>query len=124
MFGKQFRLFQLIGFEVKIDLSWIIIALLVTWSLSVGYFPHKYLNYGTQTYWLMGLAGAVGLFMSIIAHEMAHSLVARRYGIPIRGITLFLFGGVAEMDEEPRSAKDEFLMAALTNSQGGEICYC
>jgi Zn-dependent protease/CBS domain-containing protein len=111
MFGRQLRLFQLVGFEVKIDLSWIIIALLVTWSLSVGYFPHRYLNYDTQTYWLMGLVGALGLFMSIIAHELAHSLVARRYGIPMRGITLFLFGGVAEMDDEPKAAKDEFLMA-------------
>ncbi len=111
MFGKQLRLFELVGFEVKIDLSWIIIALLVTWSLSVGYFPYKYLNYSTRTYWLMGLVGALGLFMSIIAHELAHSLVARRYGIPMRGITLFLFGGVAEMDDEPAAAKDEFLMA-------------
>jgi Zn-dependent protease/CBS domain-containing protein len=111
MFGKQLRIFQLMGFEVKIDLSWIIIALLVTWSLSVGYFPHRYLNYDTRTYWLMGLVGALGLFMSIIAHELAHSLVARRYDIPMRGITLFLFGGVAEMDDEPKAAKDEFLMA-------------
>jgi Zn-dependent protease/CBS domain-containing protein len=126
MFGKQLRIFQLMGFEVKIDLSWIIIALLVTWSLSVGYFPHKYLNYSTQTYWLMGLAGAAGLFMSIIAHEMAHSVIARGYGIPIRGITLFLFGGVAEMEEEPKGAKDEFVMAVMGPISSGLIaaaCY-
>ncbi|RJP44108.1 MAG: CBS domain-containing protein [Desulfobacteraceae bacterium] len=126
MFGKQLRIFQLMGFEVKIDLSWIIIALLVTWSLSVGYFPQKYLNYSTQTYWLMGLAGAAGLFMSIIAHEMAHSVIARGYGIPIRGITLFLFGGVAEMEEEPKGAKDEFVMAVMGPISSGLIaaaCY-
>jgi Zn-dependent protease/CBS domain-containing protein len=126
MFGKQFRLFQLVGFEVKIDPSWIIIALLVSWSLSVGYFPHKYLNYSTRTYWLMGIAGAVGLFMSIIAHEMTHSIVARRYGIPIRGITLFLFGGVAEMDEEPKGAVDEFIMAVMgpiSSAMIGLACY-
>lgn len=126
MFGKQLRIFELMGFEVKIDLSWIIIALLVTWSLSVGYFPQKYLNYSTQTYWLMGLAGAAGLFMSIIAHEMAHSVIARGYGIPIRGITLFLFGGVAEMEKEPKGAKDEFVMAVMGPISSGLIaaaCY-
>jgi Zn-dependent protease/predicted transcriptional regulator len=59
----------------------------------------------------MGLAGTIGLFLSIVFHELAHSLVARRYGLPIRGITLFIFGGVAEMDQDPPSARTEFLMA-------------
>jgi Zn-dependent protease len=59
----------------------------------------------------MGLFGALGLFASIIIHEFSHSLVARRFGIPMKGITLFIFGGVAEMDEEPPSAKAEFAMA-------------
>jgi Zn-dependent protease len=59
----------------------------------------------------MAIAGTAGLFGSIIFHEMAHALVARRYGIPIRGITLFIFGGVAEMDSEPETARSEFLMA-------------
>jgi Zn-dependent protease/CBS domain-containing protein len=59
----------------------------------------------------MGTSGAIGLFFSLIVHELSHSVVARRYGLPIRGITLFIFGGVAEMDEEPASPKVEFLMA-------------
>jgi Zn-dependent protease/CBS domain-containing protein len=113
MFGKRLRLFKLLGFEVRIDWSWIIIAVLIAWSLSTGLFPFHYKNLSTQTYWLMGIAGAAGLFLSIIAHEFCHSLVARKYGLPMKGITLFIFGGVAEMGDEVPSPKAEFMMAAV-----------
>lgn len=111
MFGRRITLFKLLGFEVKIDVSWVIIAVLVTWSLALGLFPQYYKNLPKATYWWMGVAGALGLFVSIIFHELCHSLVARRYGLRMKGITLFIFGGVAEMDEEPPSAKAEFMMA-------------
>jgi Zn-dependent protease/CBS domain-containing protein len=113
MFGKGFKLFSLFGFEVKIDLSWIVLAFLIAWSLAVGLFPVHYKDLSVQTYWFMGVAGALGLFLSIVFHEMCHSLVARRFGIPMKGITLFIFGGVAEMGEEPPSAKAEFAMAVV-----------
>lgn len=113
MFGRRIKLFKLFGFEVRIDLSWVIIAVLIVWSLAIGLFPFRYKNLSAQTYWLMGVAGAVGLFLSIIFHEIFHSLVARRFGIPMKGITLFIFGGVSEMGEEPTSAKAEFLMAIV-----------
>jgi Zn-dependent protease/CBS domain-containing protein len=111
MFGKRIKLFKLFGFEVRIDWSWIILAILIAWSLSVGLFPFYYKGLSTQTYWAMGIVGALGLFLSIIFHEMCHSLVARKYGMPMKGITLFIFGGVAEMGEEPASPKTEFMMA-------------
>ena len=111
MFGKRVTLFKLLGFQVRIDLSWLILVVLITWSLAHGYFPFQYKNLPEAIYWWMGAAGTVGLFVSIIFHELCHSLVARRFGLPMRGITLFIFGGVAEMDEEPPSAKAEFLMA-------------
>jgi Zn-dependent protease len=113
MFGRKIKLFKLFGFEVGIDLSWIVLAVLVAWSLSVGLFPFHFKNLSTQTYWIMGVAGALGLFFSIIFHEMFHSLVARRYGMPMKGITLFIFGGVAEMGDEPPSARAEFMMAIV-----------
>jgi Zn-dependent protease/predicted transcriptional regulator len=113
MFGKRINLFRLFGFEVRIDLSWIFIAVLIAWSLAASYFPSRYKNLSTQTYWLMGSVGALGLFFSIIFHEISHSLVARKFGIPMKGITLFIFGGVSEMDEEPPSAKAEFTMAVM-----------
>jgi Zn-dependent protease/CBS domain-containing protein len=111
MFGNRIKLFKLLGFEVRVDWSWIIIAILIAWSLSKGVFPSYYKNLSPQTYWWMGIIGAAGLFLSIIAHEFSHSLVARKYGLPMKGITLFIFGGVAEMEDEPPSAKVEFMMA-------------
>ncbi len=111
MFGKQVTLFKLAGFKVKLDMSWVFLALLIAWSLAQGFFPTYYEGLPKAVYWWMGVAGVIGLFLSIVLHELSHSLVARRYGIPIRGITLFIFGGVAEMEEEPVSPKAEFLMA-------------
>ncbi len=111
MFGRRMTLFRLFGFEVKIDASWLILAFLIVWSLAKGVFPHYFGNLPPEAYWWMGVAGALGLFFSIVFHELCHSLVAKRFGIPMKGITLFIFGGVAEMDEEPPSAKAEFFMA-------------
>lgn len=111
MFGKRLTLFRLLGFEVRIDLSWLVLALLVTWSLATVLFPYSYEGLARSTYWWMGVTGAVFYFFSILFHEFCHSLVARRFGLPMRGITLFIFGGVAEMDNEPPSPKAEFFMA-------------
>ncbi len=111
MFGKKIKIFNLMGFQVSIDLSWIILAVLITWSLSRGLFPEYYKDLSASTYWWMGLAGMGGLVVSIIFHEFCHSIVARRYGLPMKGITLFIFGGVAEMEDEPAGPKAEFLMA-------------
>jgi Zn-dependent protease/CBS domain-containing protein len=111
MFGKRIPLFKLFGFKVNVDASWLILAVLVTWSLAKGLFPYYFTGFSDGTYWWMGIAGALGLFASIIFHEFCHSLVARQFGLPMKGITLFIFGGVAEMESEPTSPKAEFLMA-------------
>ncbi len=113
MFGKQFNLFKLLGFQVRIDLSWIIIAVLVAWSLSTGFFPFHYQGLSKQAYWVMGIVGALGLFFSIVVHEFCHSLMAKRFDVPMKGITLFIFGGMAEMSDEPKSAKAEFMLAIV-----------
>ncbi|MBP90659.1 MAG: site-2 protease family protein [Planctomycetaceae bacterium] len=111
MFGKTFPLFKVFGVRVQADLSWLIIVLLVTWSLAVGVFPAQYKDLPPAVYWAMGAAASFGLFGSIVLHELAHSVVALRRGIPMRRITLFIFGGVAEMGEEPKTPLDEFLVA-------------
>jgi Zn-dependent protease len=111
MFGKSLHLFTLFGFEVRVDASWLIILVIVVWSLAGGVYPQWYPDLGPWVHFGMGLAAALGLFLSIVFHEMWHSLVARRFGLPMEGITLFLFGGVAQMDEEPQSPAAEFFMA-------------
>jgi len=111
MLKRKMTLFKLLGFTVSVDASWGIILFLVVWSLSEGLFPSYFPELNSQTYWLMGLIGAMGLFVSIIIHEFSHSLIARKYGLKIKGITLFIFGGVAEMKDEPNSPKTEFFMA-------------
>jgi len=116
MFGRAIKLIQVFGIRVSLDPSWFIIAVLATWSLATGFLPwytaawlHRSLP--AQMYWILGVAGAMGLFTSILAHEFGHALVARRFGVPVRGITLFIFGGVMEMEEEPPSALAEFWVA-------------
>jgi Zn-dependent protease/CBS domain-containing protein len=111
MFGRRITLFKMLGFEVRVDASWLIIAVLIVWSLAVGVFPYRLPGLSAATYWWMGIFGALGLFASIVVHEFSHSIVARRNGLPMKGITLFVFGGVAEMEAEPPDAKTEFLMA-------------
>jgi Zn-dependent protease len=109
---RRIDLFTILGFRVGLDLSWFIIAVLVTWSLATGYFPGVLPGIDAQAAWWLGAAGALGLFASILLHEFAHAIVARRFDIRIRGITLFIFGGVAEMEDEPPDARSEFFMAA------------
>lgn len=112
MLGRTITLFRLFGFAVRADATWIFIVVLIAWSLSVRVFPSMHPGLGSDAYLAMGLAGTIALFLSIVLHEFAHAMVARRFGIPIKGITLFIFGGVAEMHEEPKSPRTELLMAA------------
>lgn len=113
MFGTTHTLFRIFGFEVRANVSWLFLAILVTWSLAAGFFPSAFPGLSPAFYWLLGLVGMVGLFFSILFHEFAHSLEARRRGLPIHGITLFLFGGVSEMIEEPPSPRAEFWIAIV-----------
>ena len=111
MFTRSFPLFSIFGFRISIDLSWFILAALIVWSLATDLFPQNPPDRSTQVYYIMGTVAALGMFASIVFHELAHSLVARIYGIKIAGITLFIFGGVAELEDEPPTPKSEFLVA-------------
>lgn len=111
MNGRSYEVMRLFGFPIRIDPSWLIILLLVTWSLATGWFPSRHEGLSTATAWAMGLIGALALFASLVVHELSHSLMARRYDMPMEGITLFMFGGVAQMTDEPPSPKAEFWVA-------------
>jgi Zn-dependent protease len=85
MFGHSTKLFDLFGFEIRIDASWFLIAALIVWSLSSGYLPQTLPGLGQMAYVTLALVAMLGLFGSLILHEVAHSLVARRYGLGIGG---------------------------------------
>ena len=105
------RLFKI---PIKVDLSWLFIFTLVVWSLAGIVFPNYCRDYplSRTTYWIMGLVGGLGVFSSILCHELCHAVVAKRYGVNLKRITLFVFGGVAEIEDEPPSSRAEFWMAA------------
>jgi Zn-dependent protease len=105
------RIARVGGFDIKVDASWLLIATLIVWSLSTGFFPAELPSAGPSTFLAMAVVAMLGLFGSLILHELAHSVVARRFGLQISGITLFLFGGVAELKSEPVSGTSEFWIA-------------
>jgi len=111
MFSRRITLFHLFGFPIRIDFSWIFLSIFLTWSLAKGLFYPTYPDLSEETCWWMGFLGTVGLFVSILFHELAHALVARYFGLSIRGITLFIFGGVAELEDHPPHARSEFFVA-------------
>jgi len=100
-----------LGIPIRLHASWFLVFLFVTWSLATGYLPDALPGLSDSRYWGMGAIAAVLLFVSVLLHELGHSYVAQRYRIPIGQITLFLFGGVAQMRAEPPSPKAEFLIA-------------
>ncbi len=109
--GGRFSVGRVLGFEVRLHFSWFFVAILIAWSLATGLFPSTHRGLSSVTYWIMGAAGAIGLFISILIHEISHALVARRQGLEMKGITLFIFGGVAEMESEPENPRAEFFIA-------------
>lgn len=110
MFTHRLTIFRLAGIPIRLDVSWFIIVLLVTWSLASSAFS-QYASIAPHMPWTMGFIAAIGLFASVLLHEFGHALTALRLGIEMRGITLFIFGGVAEMGSEPPNARAEFLVA-------------
>jgi Zn-dependent protease/CBS domain-containing protein len=111
MVSNATKLFELGGFEIKLDPSWFLIAGLITWTLATQYFPATLPGETTAMYFVLAILAMLGFFGSLLLHELAHSVVARRFGVRIKAITLFLFGGVAELENEPPSAKSEFWIA-------------
>jgi Zn-dependent protease len=102
---------RILGIPIGLDYSWFLIFALLTWSLSTNYFPSEFTNWTVAQYWAAGAATTILMFASVLLHELGHSVVALRYKIPVRSITLFVFGGVAQIGSEPPSAIAEFWIA-------------
>jgi len=109
--GNAFNLGKLFGIQFRLHYTWFIIFFLITISLSWQIFPFSYPDWPFFLYWVMGIITSLLFFASVVAHELAHSLVGRANGIPVKSITLFIFGGVSLMTKEASKAKAELLMA-------------
>ena len=107
----NWRIGRALGIPIHVHASWFVVFFFVTWSLATGYLPETLPGLSVSRYWGMGGIAALLLFLSVLLHELGHSYVALRYQIPIRQITLFIFGGVAHMGKEPPSPRAEFLIA-------------
>jgi Zn-dependent protease/predicted transcriptional regulator len=108
-----YRIGSLGGFDVYINVSWLIAIVLITFSTATGWFPSVYPGQSTITYFLLGFFSAILLFVSVLLHEFAHSLVARARGINVKYIVLFIFGGVSTFEQEAKTPGTEFLVAIV-----------
>jgi Zn-dependent protease/CBS domain-containing protein len=107
------RLFRIAGIDIGIHYTWIFIFILISWSLAQGVFPVQHPGQSLATYWVMGISTSLLLFVSVLLHELAHSLVAKARGMQVSSITLFIFGGVSNLAEEPEKPRVEFVMAIV-----------
>jgi len=113
MMSNSWRLGKIFGIEIHIDASWFIIFILVTWTLAGQYFPSQNPTWSPPLNWSLGIIASILFFASVLAHELSHSLVAIQQGEKVRNITLFIFGGVAQIGAEPDTPRKEFLIALV-----------
>jgi Zn-dependent protease/CBS domain-containing protein len=102
------RLGRILGIPVDLDYSWFLIFVLLTWTMAVGYYPAEFKDWPAAEYWVVGAATAIMLFVSVLLHELGHAAVAIHYKIPVRSITLLIFGGISQIDAEPPTAAAQF----------------
>lgn len=102
------RIGRVAGIAIRIDWSWILILILITWNLAASVFPSIHPNWSPLLLWSLAIAAALLFFLSILAHELAHSIVAVKRGMPVKEITLFMFGGVSNIEKEPETPGQEF----------------
>jgi Zn-dependent protease len=108
---NSLRLGKVMGIPIGVNYTWFIIFVMITVSLATAYFPSRYADWSQGLYWGVGVVTSLLFFASVLLHELAHSVVARAWGIPVQSITLFIFGGVASISREPDRPLSEFLIA-------------
>jgi Zn-dependent protease/CBS domain-containing protein len=107
----SWRIGRIAGIEIGIHYTWLLALVIFTWLLGQSYFPGTYPGWQTYSYWVAGFLATFILFISVLIHELAHSIVARSRGLPVSSITLFILGGVSNLTEEPEKPGLEFVMA-------------
>ena len=107
------RVGKIAGIDFSIHYSWFVVVAIFSWILGDSVLPSRYHGWAGPTYWGVGVLAALLLFASVLVHELAHSLVAKARGLPVEGITLFLFGGVSSLSADSRGPRDELIVAAV-----------
>lgn len=112
MFARGFRIASIGGISIEVHPSWFLILGVFAWMLATAFFPRTYAGWSTAAYWLTGVSASLLLFLTVLLHELAHAVVAIRRGLEVPRITLFAFGGVSHLSRQPRTAGEEFAIAA------------
>ena len=110
--GNGIRIGRIFGVQIALHPTWFVIALIVTYTMAAGELPAAFPRWGALLYWVVGALISLLFFGSVLAHELSHALVARRFGLHVRDITLFIFGGAASLEGDPKRPRDEALIAA------------
>ena len=124
--GQSIRIGRIFGVQIGLHPSWFVIALIVTYLMAASELPGTYKGWGEALYWIVGAVISLLFFASVLAHELSHAVVARRFGLKVRDITLFIFGGAATLEGEPKQPRDEALIAAagpLTSLAIGAVLF-
>lgn len=108
---KHISVGKIFGIPIYLDYYWFLILVLLTWMLAQSYLPHEFKNWTEFSYWTVGFITSILFFISILLHEFGHSIFAIKYKIKVKRITLFLFGGVAEISNEPPKSSADFWIA-------------
>lgn len=111
--GSSFRLARIMGVDVGVHWSWVLIFGIVTWSFATGVLDHYYPGWTDAQRWSVAALVSLVFFLSVLVHELSHAVVSNRLGLPVRSITLFVFGGIANLDREPEHASEEFKIAIV-----------
>jgi len=111
MKDKHLSIGKILGIPIYLDYSWFLILAILTWMLAESYFPVEFKNWAQSSYWLDGFVTSIFFFISILLHEFGHSVIAKEYKLKVKRITLFIFGGIAEISEEPPKSSAEFWIA-------------
>jgi Zn-dependent protease len=111
MKNNTVRLVKILGIPIGLDPSWFLVFALFTWILAVNYFPADFKNWTKLQYWSVAALTTIIFFLSVVLHELGHSIMALRYKLPVKSISLYIFGGISEITSEPTNAIEEFVIA-------------
>jgi len=109
---NQVRIGKLFGIPLTFDYSWFLVMMFMTWILAGSYFPSEYKGWSVIWYWIIGGTTSALFFASVLLHEMGHSIAARKFNYNVKQVKLFVFGGISEIQEEPRKPVEEFVISA------------